>query len=94
MVWNKHELFWHCLLLTVIITGSIEGLVVKFADGGPKKRQQTSNHGMIHLWITHYFSEPSKNNFAYNNVDLPKCYILFLRIFFNGISTQHAAADD
>ncbi|KAJ7380197.1 RNA binding motif, single stranded interacting protein 3 [Desmophyllum pertusum] len=28
----------------VDLQGSIEGLVVKFADGGPKKRQQTSNH--------------------------------------------------
>lgn len=38
--------------LTVVccccFTGSIESLVVKFADGGPKKRQQSQqNHGMI-----------------------------------------------
>lgn len=33
---------------SMIIAGGIEPLVVKFADGGPKKRQQTQqNHGKV-----------------------------------------------
>ena len=33
----------------LVVTGGAESLVVKFADGGPKKRQQTQQNGMIHL---------------------------------------------
>ena len=43
------------------IAGSIESLVVKFADGGPKKRQQSQqNHGItisIYLYPTILFSK-------------------------------------
>ena len=35
-------------MLFCYVTGSIDSLVVKFADGGPKKRQQTQqNHGRV-----------------------------------------------
>ena len=56
------------------IAGSIESLVVKFADGGPKKRQQSQqNHGItisIYLYPTILFKkgDVSRGKLLANNI--------------------------
>ena len=50
-------------MLFCYVTGSIDSLVVKFADGGPKKRQQTQqNHGMVN-----YLNKQGKKICSFND---------------------------